>query len=71
MTHGHKAKIAEGEGVGPTAKGQRKRTGCEQFFYFLLYDRTYVQKAWRANVLLDSIYTAQGRSDRVALEGGI
>ena len=27
-----RAKIAEGEGVGPSAKGQRKRTGCEQFF---------------------------------------
>ena len=38
---GHKAKIAEGEGVGPSAKGQQKRSVHEQFFflqnfYFLL-----------------------------------
>jgi hypothetical protein len=32
MTHGHAAKIAEGEGVGPTAKGQQKRSVHEQFF---------------------------------------
>jgi hypothetical protein len=44
MTHrlrGHAAKIAEGEGVGPSAKGQQKRSVHEQFFflqnfYFLL-----------------------------------
>jgi hypothetical protein len=35
MTHGHAAKIAEGEGVGPTAKGQQKRTGREQFFFLV------------------------------------
>jgi len=39
MTHNGtqaQAKNFEGEGVGPSAKGQRKRTGREQFFYFLL-----------------------------------
>ena len=41
MTHGqrpyqqcgHKAIQPEGEGVGPTAKGQQKRMGREQFFF--------------------------------------
>jgi len=38
---GHAAKNAKGEGVGPTAKGQQKRSVHEQFFflqnfYFLL-----------------------------------
>jgi hypothetical protein len=76
MTHGHAAKIAEGEGVGPTAKGQQKRSVHEQFFFlteflFFVVNSHHVQKAWRTHVPFDSIYTAQGRSDRIALEGGI
>ena len=40
----------EGEGVGPSAKGQRKRMGYEQFFflqnfYFLIYDHGTRQHA--------------------------
>ena len=26
--------LLEGEGVGPTAKGQQKRSVCKQFFIF-------------------------------------
>jgi hypothetical protein len=33
MTHGHQVAAKNPrEGVGPTAKGQQKRTGREQFF---------------------------------------
>jgi hypothetical protein len=49
-----KAKRSEGEGVGPSAKGQQKRTGREQFFFlwqlalfaknFFLVESSYVQK---------------------------
>jgi hypothetical protein len=27
--------LLEGEGVGPSAKGQQKRMGCEQFFFIV------------------------------------
>jgi hypothetical protein len=42
--------LLEGEGVGPSAKGQQKRSVCKQFFflqnfYFLLYDHGTRQHA--------------------------
>jgi hypothetical protein len=35
MTHGHAAKNFEGEGVGPSGKGQQKRSVHEQFFFLV------------------------------------